>query len=112
VQASTIASTKASATVTPGRTAAPSSAPATIVSGRPIPSSRSGTATSRRSSRTEIPDASANSTSVSVISASSFTCSPWMSRSTSPSTPTSSPAVVKNIAPETLRPSSPRETAA
>jgi hypothetical protein len=48
-----------------------------------------------------------------VISASSFTCSPCTSRSSNPSTgPTSSPAVVKNIAPETFSPSSRRETVA
>ena len=113
VHASTIASTSASAKLTPGMTAAPIRAPAMIVSGRPIPSRRSGTANSWRSARNEIRDASANSTSVSVISASSFTCSPCTCRSSSPSTgPTSRPAVVKNIAPETFSRSSRRETVA
>jgi hypothetical protein len=94
-------------------TAAPIRAPAMIVSGRPIPSRRSGTANSWCSARREIRDASANSTSVSVISASSFTCSPCTCSSSSPSTgPTSRPAVVKNIAPETFSRSSRRETVA
>jgi hypothetical protein len=94
-------------------TAAPIRAPATIVSGRPIPSSRSGTANSLCSARNEIRDASANSTSVSVISASTLTCSPCNCSSSNPSTgPTSSPAVVKNIAPETFSRSSRRETVA
>ncbi len=76
VHASTIASTSASVKLIPGITAAPTRAPARIVSGRPIPSSRSGTENSRWSARSEIRDASANSTSVSVISASSLTSSP------------------------------------
>ena len=113
VHASTIASTSASAKLTPGTTAAPTRAPATIVSGRPIPSNRSGTANSRRSARNEIRDASAKSTSVSVISARSLTCSPCRCRSSRPSTgPTSRPALVKNIAPEMFSRSSRRETVA
>ena len=77
----------------PGQDArAPASAPARIVSGRPMPSSRSGTANSRRSARSEIRAASAKRTSVSVISASSFTCSLSTWTSIRPSTgPASSP---------------------
>jgi hypothetical protein len=113
VQASAMASTSASAKLIPGTTAAPINAPATIVSGRPMPSRRSGTADSWRSARNEIRDASANSTSVSVISASSFTCSPPTRRSSNSSTgPTSRPAVVKNIAPDTFSRSSRREAVA
>ncbi len=113
MHASTIASTSASARLMSGTTATPISVPAAIVSGRPSPSRRSGTANSRRSARSEMRDASANSTSVSVISASSFTCSPRTSSSSTPSPgPTSTPAVVKNIAADTLRRGSHRETAA
>ena len=110
VQASMIASTSASTRLTPGSTATPAAAPAAIVSGRPRPSSRSGTAYSRRRARTEIREASANSTRVRVISATSFTSSLPTERSSRPSTgPASRPAAVKNIAAVTLSPSSRRD---
>jgi hypothetical protein len=101
------ASTSASTRLRPGSTATPSKAPTTIVNGRPIPSSRTGTAYSARNLRSEIRDASAKRTRTSVISASSFTSSLSTLSSTSPSTgPTSSSAAVKNIATEMLRRSS------
>lgn len=74
--------------------------PATSVSGRPIPSRRSGTESSPRNARTSIREASANSTSASVASASTSIVSPPGSKSIRPSAsePTSSPTAVKNIA--------------
>ena len=112
VQASMIERTSASTRPTPGRTATPRSVPATIVSGRPIPSKRAGTANSRRRAGNEMREASANKTSVSVASASSFTGSPLIRRSLTPSTgPASRPADVKKIADVTTERSSRRETA-
>ena len=64
-----MASAMASIGTSSESTAAPASAPATIVSGSPIASSRSGTEYSRRMARKSIRDASAKSTSVSVASA-------------------------------------------
>ena len=55
---------------------AASSAPRAIVSGRPIPSRRSGTAYSRRSTLGLIREASANSTTARVASASVLTAEP------------------------------------
>jgi hypothetical protein len=54
VQASTTASTAASERLIPVITRAPTNVPAAIVSGRPMPRSRSGTAKSRRSAPNEI----------------------------------------------------------
>ena len=59
-----------------GNTTSATTNPATSVSGRPIPSRRSGTESSPRSARTSIREASANRTSASVASASSLTVSP------------------------------------
>ena len=99
VQASMIDSTSASTRLTPGSTPTPTSVPAAIVSGRPIPSRRTGTANSPRSAGNEIRDASAKRTSVSVASASSLTGSPPICRSIRPSTgPARRPADVKKIA--------------
>src|SRR3954447_3071083 len=112
VQASMIESTSASTRVTPGSTPIPTSVPAAIVSGRPIPSSRTGTANSLRSAVSEMRDASAKRTSVSVASASSLTGSPLTCRSIRPSTgPASSPAEVKKIAGVTTDRSNRPETA-
>ena len=99
VQASMIERTRASTRLTPGSTPTPTSVPAAIVSGRPIPSRRAGTANSLRRAGKEIRDASAKRTSVSVASATSFTASPPMCRSIRPSIgPASSPVDVKKIA--------------
>ena len=99
VQASMIESTSASTRLTPGSTPTPTSVPAAIVSGRPIPSRRAGTANSLRRAGNEIREASAKRTSVSVASASSLTGSPPICRSIRPSTgPASRPAEVKKIA--------------
>ena len=73
-----MASTSASAHVSRVRTAAASAVPAAMVSGSPIPSSRTGSPTSRRSKRRSMRDASVNSTSVSVASASTRTPSLWI----------------------------------
>jgi hypothetical protein len=112
VQASMIERTSASRRLTPGSTPTPTSVPATIVSGRPIPSRRAGTANSRCSAGNEIREASAKRTSVSVASASSFTGSPPMRRSIRPSRGSASrPAEVKKIAAVTTERSNQRETA-
>ena len=81
---------------------APTAQPAAIVSGSPIPSSRRGSRYSRRSARTSIREASANSTSVRVTSARLRTCSldGPMSIHPSPLLPTSSPAERKKIGAE------------
>ena len=94
-------------------TTTPAAVPAAIVSGRPTPSSRSGTAYPRRSARSLMRDASANSTRVRVTSATSFTSSLPIGTSRRPRTgPASSPVAVKNIAAVTLRASSRRDIAA
>ena len=113
VQASMIERTSASTRLILGRTATPASIPATIVSGSPIASKRSGTANSLRRAGSEIRDASAKRTRVSVASASSLTGSPPMRRSMSPNTgPASRPADVKKIADVTTELSSRRATVA
>ena len=69
VGASTIASNTASMNASCPNTATPARAPATIVSGSPIASRRSGTTYSRRSAARSIRDASEKRTTVSVASA-------------------------------------------
>ena len=80
--------------------AAAATVPSPIVSGSPIPSSRSGTPTSRRNSRRSMREASQNSTSASVASASVRTVSLELSMSSSSSTsgPISSPNATNTIA--------------
>jgi len=106
--------TRASTSVSEGKSAAAAAAPATTVSGSPIPSRRAGTAYSRRSARRSILAASAKSTSVSVASARPRTVWPVGGNSTSPSTfgPKRRPMPTKTIAAVTGVPSSRRDTAA
>ena len=77
------------------------SAPRAIVSGRPIPSRRSGTEISRRSAPKSMREASAKSTSVSVASASARTAPLSIPRSSQPSTsvPNKRPAATNSIGP-------------
>ena len=93
---------------------AASTAPSAIVSGRPIPSRRSGTAYSRLSTRGLIREASANSTTASVASASVLTPAPVGAAVTSSITsgPTSTPTRTNTIAGVTGVPVSRRETPA
>ena len=93
---------------------AAATAPSAIVSGSPIPSRRTGTPTSRRSCPRSMREASQNSTSASVASASVRTVALELSRSISPSTsgPTSNPTATKTIAGVTGVPDSRREIAA
>ena len=93
---------------------AAASAPSAIVSGSPIPSRRTGTPTSRRSCPRSMREASQNSTSASVASASVRTVALELSRSIPSSTsgPTSSPTATNTIAGVTGVPDSRRETAA
>src|SRR4051812_14975835 len=114
VGARTTARMTASWIVSWSRTSAPATAPSPIVSGSPIPSSRTGTPASRRSSRRSMLEASENSTSASVASASVRTVSLEDSTSTSPSTrgPMSTPTATNTIAGVTGVPYSRREIAA
>ena len=74
-------------------------APTTIVSGRPMPSRRAGMPSSPRRAPSEMRDASENSTSVRVASASNLTAGCRSGRSTMPSHgPRINPAAVKKIA--------------
>ena len=85
-----------------------------MVSGSPTPSRRSGTAYSRLSTRVLIREASANSTTASVASASTFTLSPAGAAVTSSTTsgPSSTPTQANTIAVVTGVPVSRRDTAA
>ncbi len=79
--------------------ATPTTRPARIVSGRPIPSRRAGIPSVRRSAFRSMRDASEKRTTASVASASVLTSMPVAAGSTRPSasTPTTSPAAVKTI---------------
>jgi hypothetical protein len=114
VGARMIASSSASPRLSSPKRPAASAQPARIVSGRPIPSSRSGTAYSRRSAPMSIRDASAKSTRVSVTSASSRTASLREPRSIQPRPllPKSRPSETKKIAAVTGVRSRRRETTA
>jgi hypothetical protein len=114
VGASRIASTIASVTLNWLKSRAASSVPSAMVSGSPIPSSRSGTAYSRRSRRGLIRDASAKSTTASVASASVRTPSLAGAEVTPSSTsgPTTTPTATNTIAAVTGVPVSRREIAA
>ena len=70
VGASTTARITASPMLSSPKIAAAATAPSAMVSGRPMPSSRTGTSTVRRSAPRSMREASANSTSASVVSAS------------------------------------------
>jgi hypothetical protein len=88
--------------------------PATMVSGNPIPSRRSGIRRSCHNTPRSIRAASPKSTIASVVSARSLTVSPVTLRSTSPAAfePSSSPAPVNTIGAVIDVPSRRRETAA
>ena len=90
----------ASQNVNTSKLTAAASAPRAIVSGRPIPSRRSGTEASRRSSPRSMRDASAKSTSASVASASARTVELVLARSIPSRTfgPTRRPIETKTIA--------------
>ena len=100
VGASTTARITASPMLSSPKIAAAATAPSAIVSGRPMPSSRTGTSTVRRSAPRSMREASANSTSVSVVSASARTVELELDRSIPSSTsgPTSSPKATNRIA--------------
>ena len=114
VGASTTPRITASSKLSAPKIAAAATAPSAIVSGSPTPSRRSGTWTWRRSSPRSIRDASQNSTSASVASASVRTVALELSTSIPPSTsgPTSRPAPTNRIAGVIGVPASRRETAA
>ena len=104
----------ASAHETAGNTSPPTSVPATIVSGKPIPNKRAGTEYSRRNARKSIRDASVNSTTTSVASASVLTAS-WSSvrcSQPSPSVPNTNPATTNTIGAVIDVPCSRRDSAA
>ena len=94
--------------------AAAATVPSAMVSGSPMPSRRSGRPTSRRRWRRSMREASQNSTSASVASASVRTVPLVLSRSIPSSTlgPTSRPTATKTIAGVIGEPSSRRDTAA
>src|SRR4051794_26144113 len=100
VGASTTARITASMTVNWPNTAAAATAPRAIVSGRPIPSRRTGRPTVRRSAPRSMRDASENNTSASVTSANPRTVAPELERSIPSSTsgPTSNPKATNRIA--------------
>ena len=104
VGATAMASSAASTTVRPGRVRRAAPTPATIVNGSPMPSRRTGTASSRRRVRRSIRDASVNSTSASVDSAISRRVAPLGPTVNHPSTasPSTIPAVRNTIADVTI----------
>ena len=114
VGARTIARITASSTLSsPNRTAA-ATAPRMMVSGSPMPSSRTGTSAARRSWARSMREASQKSTSARVASARVRTVEPVLERSTPSSTsgPTSNPKATNSIAGVIGVPASRRETAA
>ena len=100
VGASTTARITASPKLSSPKIAAAATAPSAMVSGRPMPSSRTGTSTVRRSAPRSMREASENSTSASVVSASARTVEPVLDRSIPSSTsgPTSNPKATNSIA--------------
>ena len=99
VGANTIARITASSTDNCPKIQAAATAPSAIVSGRPMPSRRSGTPASRRRRPRSMREASQNSTSARVASASVRTAELELSVSISPSTlgPTSNPMTTNSI---------------
>ena len=114
VGASTMLRITASQTVSTLKIAAAATAPSAIISGRPMPSSRSGTPTPRRSRPASIREASQNSTNASVPSASVRTTVLELDNSMPPSAcgPTSSPNATNTIAGVNAVPTSRLDTAA
>jgi hypothetical protein len=114
VGASTTARITASSMLSSPTTAAAATAPSAMVNGSPIPSSRTGTPTVRRSAPRSMRDASANNTSASVVSAKARTVALELETSIPSSTfgPTSNPKATNRIAGVIGVPDSRRETAA
>ena len=114
VGASTIESSTASMRTSSPSRPTPASVPATIVSGSPIASSRSGTTYSRRKAARSIREASEKSTTTSVASATQRTVPLPIVGSSHPRTSSLArmPPATNTIAAVTAVPESRRETAA